>query len=141
MPKPSWRKVWRKVTSLSAASTAASSRRAGRIWTMLFGKASRAQRKRRGGFPPRPDLAASRSLVGVALLEGLAEDVAERRTRIRRTILRDRLLLLGDLHRLDREGRLLGAVEAAHHRIELLADLEPLGTLLVAVAAEIATLD
>ena len=47
----------------------------------------------------------------------------------------------GDLHRLDREGRLLGTVETGHHRVELLADLETLRTLLVAVAAEVAALD
>src|SRR5205809_4417354 len=80
------------------------------------------------------------SAVGL-LLQRLAQDVAEARARIGRTILGDRLLLLGDLQRLDREVRLLRPVETDHHRIELLADLEALGALLVAVAAEIGTLD
>src|SRR4029079_12280728 len=52
-----------------------------------------------------------------------------------------RLLLLGDLQRLDREIGLLGAVEADDHRIELLSDLKALRTLLVAIAAEVAALD
>jgi hypothetical protein len=55
--------------------------------------------------------------------------------------LRDRLLLLGDLKRLDGEVRLLGAVEANNHCVELLADLETLRTLLVAVAAKVAPLE
>ena len=63
------------------------------------------------------------------------------RARIRAAVLGDRLLLLGDLHRLDREVGLLRTVEADHHRVELLADLEALGALLVAVAAEIVALD
>ena len=61
--------------------------------------------------------------------------------RIRRAVLRDRLLLFGDLQRLDREVRLLRAVEADDHRVELLADLEALRTLLVAVAAKVGALD
>src|SRR5438046_366454 len=69
-------------------------------------------------------------------LQRFAKDIAQRRTRIRRAILRDGLLLLGDLHRLDREVRFLGAIEAADQCIELLPDLEALGTLLVAVAAK-----
>src|SRR5438445_5246953 len=70
-------------------------------------------------------------------LQGLPQNVAERRARIRRAILSDRLLLLGDLHRLDREVGFLRAIEADHHGVELLADLEALRTLLVAVAAEV----
>src|SRR5688500_20155164 len=75
------------------------------------------------------------------LLQRLAEDVAEAGARIGRAVLGHRLLLLGDLQRLDREIRLLGAVEANHHRVELLADLEALGALLVAVTAEVRALD
>src|SRR4051812_45465017 len=45
--------------------------------------------------------------LGLGFLQRLAEDVAERCARIGRTILRHRLLLFGDLHRLDREVRLL----------------------------------
>src|SRR3546814_2965488 len=66
----------------------------------------------------------SRLLLGFARLQRFAKDIAQRRARIGRTILLHRLLLLGDLHRLDREGRLLRPVEARHHRVELLADLE-----------------
>jgi hypothetical protein len=43
--------------------------------------------------------------------------------------------------RLDREVRLLRTVETDDHRVELLADLEAVGTLLVAVAAKVAALD
>src|SRR5215218_5498184 len=74
-------------------------------------------------------------------LQRCAEDVAERRAGIRRAILRHGLLLFGELHRLDREVRLLGAVEARHHGVELLADLEAFRTLLVAVAAKVGPLD
>src|SRR5688572_4385281 len=80
-------------------------------------------------------------LILLRLLQRLAEDIAQRRARIRRSILRDRLLFLGDLQRFHREIRLLRAVEADHHRIELLADLEALGALLVAVAAKVGALD
>src|SRR3546814_20607147 len=76
---------------------------------------------------------------GSVLLAGLqrfAEDVAERRTRVRRTVLRDGLLFFGDLHRLDRDVRLFRAVEAGDNRIDLLADLVTLGALFVAVAAQ-----
>src|SRR5690606_18515908 len=79
--------------------------------------------------------------VGSALLERFAQDVAERGTRVRRTVLFDRLLLFGDLARLDREVRLLRTIEPDHHRIELLARLEAVRTLFVAIAAEIGTLD
>src|SRR3546814_10474406 len=79
--------------------------------------------------------------LGFARLQRFAKDIAQRRARIGRTTLLHRLLLLGDLHRLDREGRLLRPVEARHHRVELLADLEAFRTLLVAVAAEIGALD
>src|SRR3546814_20383581 len=81
---------------------------------------------------------------GAVLLAGLqrfAEDVAERRTRVRRTILRDGLLLFGDLHRLDREVRLFRAVEADDHRIELLADLVTFGALFVAVEAQVGAVE
>src|SRR5690606_14364230 len=50
-------------------------------------------------------------------------------------------LLFGDLARLDREVGLLRAVEADHHRVDLLPDLEAVRTLLVAVAAEVRALD
>src|SRR5207248_3106563 len=82
-----------------------------------------------------------RRLGGLRFLESGTEDVAERCAGVRGPILRDRLLLLGDLERLDREIRLLRAIEADHHGIELLADLETLGALLVSVAAKIAALD
>src|SRR5690606_28789098 len=70
-----------------------------------------------------------------------AEDVAERRTRVRRTVLRDGFLLFGDLHRLDREVRLFRTVETDNHRVELLADLIAFGALFVAVAAKVGALD
>src|SRR5690606_21541855 len=82
-----------------------------------------------------------RQASAVLLLQRFAEDVAEAGARIGRTILRDGFLLFGDLHRLDREVRLLRTIEADDHGIELLTDLEALGALLVAVAAEVGPLD
>src|SRR3569833_3175133 len=49
------------------------------------------------------------------LLQRLAQDVAEARPGVGAAVLRDGLLLLGDLHRLDREVRLFRAVEARDH--------------------------
>src|SRR5689334_22935501 len=76
-------------------------------------------------------------LVGVflPLLEGGAEDVAERGAGVGRPVLGDGLLLLGDLEGLDRDGdlaRLL--VEGGHPRIDFLTLGEALGPLLRAVA-------
>src|SRR6476620_11763592 len=81
-----------------------------------------------------------RSSVLLRLQRG-AEDVAQRGAGVRRAVLLDRLLLFGDLARLDREVGLFRTVEADDHRIELGADLEAVGALLVAVAAEVAALD
>src|SRR5438105_13803375 len=74
------------------------------------------------------------------LFQGCSQDVAQRGPGVGRAILRDRLLLLSDLHRLDREVGLLRTIEADHQSVELLPDLEALGALLVAVAAEIRAL-
>ena len=76
-----------------------------------------------------------------ARLQRFAEDVAERRARIGRSVLRHSLLLFGDLHRLDREGRLLRTVDPGDLGIELLSDLEAFRTLFVAIAAKVGTLD
>src|SRR5687768_11570020 len=103
-------------------------------------------------MPTRPRAPAGRGTGGIGrpapsprsavlLLQGLAENVAQARAGVRRPILGDGLLLFGDLERLDREVRLLRAVETGHHGIELLTDLETLRTLLVAVAAEVGPLD
>src|SRR5581483_4557765 len=78
----------------------------------------------------------------LALLERSAENVAERRARIGRAVLGDRLLLLGNFQRLDRNAdlaRLL--VELRHARIDLLADRETLRPLLRAVTRELVALD
>src|SRR5690606_39343379 len=75
------------------------------------------------------------------LLQCFAEDVAQRGTRIRRSVLLNGLLLLGDLACLDREIGLLRTVEADHHGVDFLARLEAVRTLLVTVAAEIGALD
>src|SRR5688572_30742621 len=77
-----------------------------------------------------------------ALLQRGAEDIAERRARVGGAVLGDRLLLLGDFQRLDRNAdlaRLL--VELRHAGIDLLADRETLGPLLGAVAREVRALD
>src|SRR3954469_6647649 len=82
-----------------------------------------------------------RLFLGAALERG-AEDVAQRRAGIRRAVLRDGFLLLGDFQRLDRDlhlARLL--VELDHPRIDLFADREAFGALIVAVAGEFGALD
>src|SRR4051812_43944459 len=72
----------------------------------------------------------------------MAEDVAERGAGIRGAVLGNRLLLLGHFECLDRELHLGGAaVEQDDAGIDLLADLEAVGTLVVAVAGELRTLD
>src|SRR5689334_237692 len=72
----------------------------------------------------------------------MAEDVAERGAGIRGAVLGNRLLLLGHFECLDRELHLGGAaVEQDDAGIDLLADLEAIGTLVVAVAGELRTLD
>src|SRR6202521_4463435 len=84
----------------------------------------------------------ARSLLIGALLERGAENVAERRARIGGAILRDGLLLLGDFQRLDRDLHLAGLlVELDHPRIDLFADGETLGTLIVAITGEFGALD
>src|SRR5205085_2530053 len=72
----------------------------------------------------------------------MAEDVAERGAGIGGTVLSDCLFLLGHFERLDRELHLGGAaVKQDDAGIDLLADLEPVGTLVVAVAGELRALD
>src|SRR6266581_6309725 len=81
-------------------------------------------------------------LVGRALLERGAENVAERSAGIRGAVLGDRLLLLGDFERLDRHRDLAAAaIELGDAGVDLLADRETLGALLGAVAGEFGTLD
>src|SRR3954463_8860743 len=84
---------------------------------------------------------AKRLLVG-ALLERGAENVAQRRPRIRGAILRNGLLLFGDFQRLDRDLHLAGfLVELDHPRIDLFTDGEPLGALIGTLARELRALD
>src|SRR5690349_13752711 len=78
--------------------------------------------------------------LGLFLQRG-AKDVAQRSAAVGRAVLRNCLLFLGDLKRLDREIRLLRPIETGDEGIELLTDLETLRTLLVAVAAEVGALD
>src|SRR5205085_3098957 len=119
----------------------------GPLENRLSGKSGRSKRDLRGvprrnaAFPVTWPLLLLGRLGGLGFLEGSAEDVAKRRARIRRAILRDSLLLLGDLQCLHGEVRLLRSIESDHHCIQLLADLESLRTLLVPVAAKIASLD
>src|ERR1700721_409314 len=81
-------------------------------------------------------------LLVVALLERGAENVAQRRPRIGGAVLRDGLLLFGDFQCLDRDLHLAGLlVELDHPRIDLFADGETLGTLIVAVTGKLGALD
>src|SRR5580700_5470249 len=83
-----------------------------------------------------------RTLLLAAILERGAENIAQRRPRIGGAVLRDGLLLLGDFQRLDRDLHLAGLlVELDHPRIDLLADREAFGALIVAIAGEFGALD
>src|SRR5216684_3851954 len=78
----------------------------------------------------------------VAVLERGAENIAQRRPRIGGAILRDGFLLFGDFQRLDRDLHLAGLlVELDHACIDLFADGETLGALIVAIAGEFRPLD
>ena len=80
--------------------------------------------------------------LAAALLERGAEDVAERSAGVGRAVLGDLLLLFGDFQRLDRDLNLaVLLVIDDHARIDLLADREALGALLVTVARQIVALD
>src|SRR5690606_19524016 len=86
--------------------------------------------------------AASTGLLLLAVLERGPENVAERGARVGRAVLSHRLLLLGDLERLDGETDLAGlAVDLGNARIDLVALGEALGTLIVAIAAEVGATD
>src|SRR5580704_4468354 len=83
-----------------------------------------------------------RTLLLAAILERGAENIAQRRPRIGGAVLRDGLFLLGDFQRLDRDLHLAGLlVELDHPRIDLLADREAFGALVVAIAGELGALD
>src|SRR5690349_7085555 len=101
------------------------------------------QTKRAPAMPePRFVSQVSRSLLVAALLERLAENVAQGRARIGRTVLRDGFLLFGHFERLDRHLDLAGLlVELDHAGIDLLADGEAFGALVVAVTRELRALD
>src|SRR5690606_1232463 len=81
-------------------------------------------------------------VVGAGLVEGRAENVAERGARVGRTVLGDGFFLFRDFQRLDRELDLAGgAIELRHARIDLVADGKAFGTLVAAVAGEFRTTD
>src|SRR2546421_5640762 len=81
-------------------------------------------------------------LVAATVLERGAENVTQRRPRIGGAVLRDGFLLFGDFQRLDRDLHLAGLlVELDHAGIDLLADGEPFGALIVAIAGEFGPLD
>src|SRR6185312_10228669 len=93
-------------------------------FTSPGGRGEDQQQKKAPASTPGPSFAANAMsaclLVLVAVLERGAQDVAQRRARIGRAVLRDGLLLFGDFQRLDRDlhlARLL--VELDHPRIDL----------------------
>src|SRR5438128_7065228 len=88
------------------------------------------------------DLFLVRLALLAALLERRTEDVAKRRTGVGRTVLRDGFLLFADLARLDGERNPAARlVYLGDERVDLVADLETLGALVVAVAREVGTAD
>src|SRR5689334_16091117 len=108
------------------------------------GYASRSRNKQKGPGRNRGLMSfgqESQSLL-VAVLERSAEDVAQRRSRIGGAVLRDGFLLFGDFQRLDRDLHLAGLlVELDHAGIDLFADGETLGALIVAIAGQFRPLD
>src|SRR3984957_15194425 len=75
-------------------------------------------------------------------LERGAQNIAERCTRIRRAVLRDRLLLLGDFQRLDGDrDTMRAAIELGDPGVDLLANRKAIRTLFGTVAGEFRTLD
>src|SRR5258707_12669477 len=77
-----------------------------------------------------------------AALERGAENVAQRRARVGRAVLRDGFLLLGDFQRLDRDLHLAGfLVELDHARVDLFADRKTLGALIGTLAGQFRALD
>src|SRR5436190_6891380 len=78
----------------------------------------------------------------VAVLERGAENVAQRRARIGGAVLRDGFLLFGNFQRLDRNLHLAGLlIELDHAGIDLLADGETFGALIVAITGQLRPLD
>src|SRR4051794_33348181 len=95
----------------------------------------------RPGFSP-PARRCCRGSFLLAVLESGAQDIAQRSARIRRAVGGDRLLFLGDFEGLDRQRDLAGlAVVLGDAGVDLVALGETLGTLVVAVAAEIGAAD
>src|SRR3954452_23850313 len=83
-----------------------------------------------------------RALLPRTALQRGAENVAQRRARIGRAVLRDRFLLFGDFQRLDRNLHLAGLlVELDHPRVDLFANRETLGALIAALARQFRPLD
>ena len=73
----------------------------------------------------------------VAVQRG-AQDIAQRRTRIRAAIGVDRFLFLGDLAGLDRQTQAAGlGIDIGDARIHLVAELEPLGTLVLTITGQV----
>src|SRR4051794_6514823 len=78
----------------------------------------------------------------LSLLECRAENIAQRRARVGRSVLRDRFLLLGNFQRLDRHADLVRfLVELRDARVDLLAHREALGPLLGAITRKLIALD
>src|SRR5450759_2182506 len=100
------------------------------------------QSKKGPGRNRGPILLLKQSLLVGALLERGAENIAQRRPRIGGAVLRDRLLLLGDFQRLDRDLHLAGLlVELDHPRIYLFAYGETLSPLIGTLARHFRSLD
>src|SRR5690606_175116 len=81
-------------------------------------------------------------LVFLLLAQSRTENVAERSTRIRRSVLCNGFLLFRDFQSLDRNAELAGLlVEDGYASVNLLANGEALWALLVAVTGQVGTLD
>src|SRR4051812_31685199 len=105
-------------------------------------RTSRLKKGLRSKPEPRVCNDGARPLLLRAALERGAEDIAQRRTRIRGAVLRDGFLLFGDFQRLDGNLHLAGLlVELDHPRVDLFADRETLGALIATLARQLRALD
>src|SRR5690606_17313612 len=78
----------------------------------------------------------------VAAFEGGTQDIAQRSARIRAAILFDGFFFFGDFARLDRQAQTAGlGVDVGDADINLVADLEACGALVLTVAGEVPTTD
>src|SRR5690554_1572779 len=102
----------------------------------------KARAVKRGPKVLQVSLCSLQNLFLFAILEGSAQDVAQRCARSGRTVIGNSFFFFGDFERLDRELDALGlAIILGDAGVNLFALAETLRTLIVAIAAEVGTAD